>query len=161
MKAIAAILAAALLSGCVNLYPIPIKEPAVDQSGNPVAAQPSRVPVPAKDTQRAIDNLKIYGDLYASTSDELRTKGYWSNEATFAGGALGVVGGLTKSVETAIVGAVLAGGSSIVAERYNIAVQALNYEKAADAMYCMHTMLYEAPVEVVGFTFINARTDDV
>ena len=127
------------LSGCASFYPLPIEEPpAKDSSGNRTAPDYQRGGLlPATSINEVIANLKIYGDSYQNTADKLRRNEYVSSDIGLGGAILGVVGGLTKSVETAITGAVIASGSSIVSQRYQFMGQSANYEKASDTMYCM------------------------
>lgn len=154
---------AAALSGCVNLYPLPIQEPAaLDSKKQRVEPDYQRGGLlPAKTIEHAIENLKIYGDSYQDYGNKLRRNEYISSDIAFIGGILGVAGGLTKSVETVIAGAVLGSGGLIVSERYQFLVQATNYEKASDAMYCMYSQLYPVSGGSIPFGFVNERIDEV
>lgn len=152
------------LAGCTSFYPLPIQEPkAIGSDGLRARPDPQRGGLsPAKTISEAIENSKIYGDAYQEQATKLRGNDYILSDSGFAGGILGVVGGLTKSLETAIAGAVIAGGSSVISQRYQFLVQATNYEKASDAMYCMYGKLY--PVdwdEVTIVEFANERIDEI
>src|SRR5690606_6350962 len=117
--------------------------------------------LPATTIQEAIENLKIYGDAYQEYGDKLRRNEYISNDTALAGGGIGIAGGLTKSVETVIAGAVIGSGASIVSERYQFLVQATNYQKASDAMYCMYLKLYPVHGGNIPVDFANERIDEV
>ena len=163
LKMIATGILASTLTGCASFYPLPVTEPpAKDSSGNRTVPDYQRGGLlPATFINVAIENLKIYGDSYQATADGLRKNEYLSSDIGLGGGALGVVGGLTKSVGTAITGAVFASGSSIVSQRYQFLVQAANYEKASDAMYCMYSKLYVANSVGLNVGFVNEKIDEV
>lgn len=115
-----------LLSSCSSFRPLPIVEPPAQD-----LAKKRTVPdyqrgglLPAENISEAIENLKIYGDSYQSTSDRLRGDEYTSSDVGFGGGLLGVVGGLAKSFEAAAAGAIIMSGSSVASQRYQFLVQA-------------------------------------
>lgn len=126
---------AATLSGCATKnYPVPISEPsatATATGGNP-----------PKTTKELLDIYKIHAEFYQATADDKRKKVYQTNDAGIAGGVIGVIGGLAKSVNAAIAGAFITSGTSIYSEHYNLSTQAANYEKASDAIYCMYNTLF-------------------
>ena len=163
LKIIAAAILVSALTGCASLYPLPVNEPpAKDSSGNRSVPDYQRGGLlPAANIKQAIENLKIYGDSYQTSADRLRKSEYVSSDIGLGGGILGVVGGLTKSVETAITGAIVASGSSIVSQRFQFLVQAANYEKASDAMYCMYSKLYVANPVRLDVEFVNEKVDEV
>lgn len=155
----------ASLSGCANNYPLPIKEPVAVDKDN-VRTKPDYAMgglLPATMVSEAKDNLRIYRDKYIQNADELRMKMYKLSDVGFGGGVIGVIGGLTKSVTTAISGAVLATSSPMITERYQYTIQAANYDKAAEAMNCMYNLLY--PVDDndnIGLEqLVNAQIDEV
>lgn len=137
--------ALAALSGCSGLRPIPVSEPPpyiADKDGKPTQArtEPDGAMgglIPATTGSEAVKNIQIYSQWYQKQAEALKGKLYDTSDGALAGGIVGVIGGLGKSVETTLLGAGIAGGSSLVAGRYSIAVQAENYMKASDAMYCM------------------------
>ncbi len=154
-KTIVAIAIVAMLSGWASFYPLPVNEPkALDENGQRVKPDYQRGGLlPATNIQQAIENTKTYGDAYLEYSDKLCRNEYVSSDTALIGGVLGVVGVIAKSTETAISGAVLASGASIVSERYQFLVQAENYEKASGAMYCMYSNLYPVNGGNVPFDF--------
>lgn len=154
---------ASTLAGCASFYPLPVKEPPAqdDEGGRTLPDYQRGGLTPATNIQEAIQNLKIYGDSYQTSADGLRKNEYVSSDIGLGGGVVGVVGGITKSVATAISGAVVASGSSIVSQRYQFVVQAANYEKASDAMYCMYSKLYVANSNGLDVRFVNERIDEV
>lgn len=151
------------LSGCANFYPLPVQEPkAKDSSGNRVTPDYQRGGLlPATKIDEAIENLKIYGDAYQDYASKLRRNEFVSSDTGLVGGVLGVIGGAAKSVEAAVTGGIIASGSSIVSQRYQFLVQAANYEKASDAMYCMYSKLYAVNGGDMSVGFANERIDEV
>lgn len=93
-------------------------------------------------------------------ADTLRSHSYSASDVSFSGGLLGIVGGLTKSPETAIAGALLNGSGSTAQARYEYQVQASNYERAAEALYCMRRHLYPYP-GAIDITLANERIDAI
>lgn len=155
------------LSGCTTLYPLPIKEPkTLNEEGNPLTLsdylRERTGLLPGKNTQASLDNMLIYSDTYLNYSDELRRNEYKSNDMSILGGIVSVIGGVTKSASTAISGAVFSSGSALVTKRYQTLIQAENYEKASDAMYCLYSKLQ--PLQdpnVFPFTYANDKIDEV
>ncbi|QTH72962.1 hypothetical protein [Pseudoalteromonas xiamenensis] len=166
-KLVSIIALLSLLSGCASYYPLPVEEPsALEEKSDGTLVR--RTPdykrgglMPAVDIDEAIENLKIYGDAYQKYSDKLRRNEYISNDLTFAGGVLGVIGGVSKSIETALTGVALSSGATITSQRYQFLVQATNYENASVAMYCMYTKLFPVRGEGVEYNFVNERIDEV
>lgn len=137
-----------LMSGCVNRYPIPVQEPSAggeDSNGNFIRATPDYKRgglVPPTNIKEARDDMKIYGDAYQSYADDLRRGNYITDDLGLLGAVTGVVGGLTNSVNTVVAGAVLGTGAPMISERYNVLIQANNYDHASSAMYCMYSKIY-------------------
>jgi len=131
------------LVSCASPYPTPIVEPTPLKDGvRRKSAENLGGLLPPTTRDEALDNMKIYGDSYLLFADKLKRNKYIADDITLGGGVLGVIGGVTESAATAITGAVAAAGSSITSEHYQFAVQAANYEKASDAMYCMYTKAF-------------------
>lgn len=166
LKLVATIISLTVLSGCARFYPLPVEEPSayVKKGNQDVRRTPDYQRgglLPAVNIEEAIENLKIYGDAYQVYGDMLRRNEYISSDTLLAGGILGVVGGVAKSAETAIAGAVLGAGASIISERYQLLVQATNYENASDSMYCMYVNLYPVAGGGVSYQFVNEKIDEV
>lgn len=151
------------LCGCGGLRPVPVIEPPSTQTEPNV----SRGLSPATTTPQAIKNLKIYSDSYFSTADSLRTKEYISSDISLGGGILGILGGVGKSVEIAVSGGLISTSAVMFSDRYQLKVQATNYEKAGDVMSCMYRAavflekIGSASASVEAPKFINYRVDEV
>lgn len=155
------------LSACNNLRPLPIVEPDGGSVENPTQPDFRRGGlIPANSAVQAVNNLKIYTDSYYSSADKLRASEFDNADLTLLGGIAAIVGGVAKSVEIAVSGGVLSAGASIASQRYQLKIQAANYEKAGDAMACMYRngvqfrtienkYLSDIPV------FINEKIDEV
>ena len=154
------------LSGCAGMRPLPVKEPAsvvgVKKEGGGLD--------PALSASEAFDNLEAYGNYYLIEASKLHANNYRASDASFAGALVGIAGGLTKSPQTAIAGALLGGGGSIASDRYKFQVQAQNYEKASDGMFCLRGVLYSmhipgkllVPVDqVLDLAFLNERISEI
>jgi len=136
--------------GCSTLNPLPTSEPpAKDSSGNRTAPDYQKGGLlQATDIREAKDNVKVYADWYMDRSIELRGYEYNASDTGLAGGVIGILGGLVKSPEAALVGGLLASGASMTSQRYRFLVQAQNYEKASDTLYCMHRNINLMPDDV-------------
>lgn len=156
-----------LLSGCASMRPLPVREP---QTLSDVTEKWGGLPT-ATGFDGASANLSGYGNYYLMQANGLHASAYRASDAGFAGGLIGMAGGLTKSPQTAIAGAVLGGGGAMANDRYQFQVQAQNYEKAADAMFCMKRVLISMgdPTNLLGTSttpvldvaFLNERIEEV
>lgn len=140
------ICAVLVLGGCSHFYPVPVSEPcAPTDTQNPLApckqitnSEKPRRPNPATTFDGAKQILKLYATHYEDQADSLRRNDYQMSDVTLGGGIVGILGGLAKSSGTALAGGLIAAGGAIPESRYKLTVQAENYEKASDTMYCMH-----------------------
>lgn len=144
------------LSGCASMRPLPLQEP----TDATVEAYPGGGLNPATTPGEVKTNLKVYADTYLKHADTLRSASYSASDVSFSGGLLGIVGGLTRSPETAIAGALLNGSGSTAQARYEYQIQASNYERAAEALYCMRRHLYPYP-GVIDISLANERIDAI
>lgn len=168
MKKIVSIsLFSVLLSACDSLRPLPVVEPEGGTAENPSQPDFRRGGlIPAHTADQAVKNLKIYADSYYSTGEKLRASEFDNSDLTLMGGILALVGGVAKSVEVAVAGGILSAGSSISSQRYQLKIQAANYEKAGDAMSCMYRNgMQLKPIDVKYLSespsFINEKIDEV
>lgn len=127
-------IASFILVGCTSMRPLPLQEPTNSDKSDTLRNSRGV----AKQLGDVAETLAVYRNKYYKTADDLRANDYTSSDVTFAGGIVGVLGGLAKSPETALAGGLLASGSSLVDKRYAYKVQAENYEKGGDAMHCMY-----------------------
>ena len=151
------------VAGCSVMRPLPVIEPAAkDKNGNRTTPDYEKGGLfPATKLTEAVENLKIYGDAYQAQADNLRSSDYMASDATFFGGVLGVIGGLASSPGTALAGGLTAAGGSLASQRYQYFVQAQNYEKASEAMYCMYRNLYPNQSLSIPSSFVNETIDEV
>lgn len=133
-RAVTALFIAAIsVSGCQSMRPLPISEPTDYSSATtPIGGLP-----PASSWPEGVQTVRAYGNTYIEAADKLHRSNYRASDAAFGGGLLGMIGGLTRSPETAVAGALLTGGGNTASERYQYMVQAKNYEKASEAMGCL------------------------
>lgn len=158
LPAAACLLAVLASAGCQSLRPLPIHEPkgllamrAISSGlGSPI------------DLKSARQTLWAYEAAYGEKADALYTAKYQTDDGSFAGGLLGIVGGLTKSPDTAILGTIVAGGSSTTAQRYSLLIQATNYANAASAMECMSSVLaFPKADDEIDYPTLGQRISDV
>lgn len=152
------IFATALLSGCAG-YPLPISEPSamvIKKADDGTEKEEKRKPdyqrgglLPATHIVEGKDNLKIYGDWYRQVADKLRAGEYQNSDFVFGGGVLAALGGLANSQGAAIAGAAASSGASLISQRYQAQVQAANYDRAGDAMYCMYRIVSPLNPELI------------
>lgn len=130
-----ALVLAALLTGCASNRPLPVIDNPVFLNGNDTAN------MPYGDANNIVDYQAIFKGYYLAYSREANNKrlsNQKADETTFYSTIIGVVGGIAKSMTTAIGGAAVAGGSSAYSDHYNMIIQADNYELAAEVMNCMY-----------------------
>lgn len=150
------------LTGCSSLYPLPVDEK------NIVAELAKRkasygLPVATNSTE-VIKNLKDYSDWYFLKSNDLRERQFELSDTSLGFGIAGLIAGIAKSPEGAAAGALLASASEMPSDRYQLSVQAANYEKASDTMHCMYRYLvpYKANSDVFpDIEFINDRVYEI
>ncbi|NVJ64739.1 MAG: hypothetical protein HWD84_11005 [Flavobacteriaceae bacterium] len=150
------------ISGCSSMYPLPVDEKNIEAElakrkatyGLAVATNPTEI----------IKNLKNYSDWYFLKSNDLRERQFELSDASLGFGVAGLIAGIAKSPEGAAAGALLASASEMPSDRYQLAVQAANYEKASDVMHCMYRYLipYKGDANVFPeIEFINDRIYEV
>lgn len=151
------VLLALCLGACSTFRPLPVNEPATlaeaDKTfhglGHP------------QDLAGAKEIVYGYANAYMSAAEKLHGASYNAADVTVGGGLLGMIGGLTSSPETAIVGAVASGLSGMTSQRYAFQIQAKNYEGAAETMECMADVLAYAKQDEIDFIDLNHRINDV
>ncbi|WP_367253341.1 hypothetical protein [Pseudomonas sp. stari2] len=170
-------LAAGLISGCVNPYPLPVvnvsEQEAVRRDGsnarimNPswMKGESSIGLNTAKNLSDFRLNLEIYHKLYTVQYEGLVNTMNVGDGATVLGGLWGVAGALTGTKAWIYQGAGVAGVSSIYTDHYQIKVQSENYFKASEALKCMYGVVGEVPdgIELTpsGLRNVNIALNDV
>ena len=144
------------------MYPLPVDEKNISTE---LAKHNSTYGLPVATTQsKAIDNMKDYSDWYFLKSNSLRERQYELSDTSLGFGIAGIVAGIAKSPEGAAAGALLASASEMPNDRYLLAVQSANYEKASDSMHCMYRYLTPHrgnPSALPAVEFLNDRIYEI
>lgn len=169
-------LAAALISGCVNPYPLPIvnvsEEEAISKVNGVRVMNPDWLKGvsalgldEAKNLQDFRINVTVYHKLYIAQYEGLVNTMNVGDGATVLGGLWGVAGALTGTKAWIYQGAGVAGVSSIYTDHYQIKVQSENYYNAAKALRCMYKVVGEVPdgveLSATGIRSLNIALNDV
>jgi hypothetical protein len=171
------ILAAGLISGCVNPYPVPIasvseQEAVIKDRDNARIINPNWMKGQsslglnaAKNLSDFRLNLDVYQKLYTARYEDLVNTMNVGDGATVFGGLWSVAGALSGTRAWFYQGAALAGGSTIYTDHYQIKVQSENYFKAKEAMRCMYGVVGELPdgteLSAAGLRNLNIAFNDV
>ncbi|MEP4098808.1 hypothetical protein [Paraglaciecola sp.] len=150
------------LTGCSSMYPLPVDEKNITTELTKRKANYG-LPVATNSTE-VIKNLKDYSDWYFLKSNDLRERQFELSDTSLGFGVAGLIAGIAKSPEGAAAGALLASASEMPNDRYQLSVQAANYEKASDTMHCMYRYLvpYKANTNVFpDIDFINDRIYEI
>lgn len=81
--------------------------------------------------------MRAYISAWTAARYRIADTGFVFDEGVFYGSVTAAVGGIVSSPHTAIAGAAVAGGSSIISEHYGLKIQATNYLNGADTMQCL------------------------
>ena len=149
---------AALLAGCVNLRP-DIHRPPTEKQLSAAAAAQYTGPVNGTLNQY-ISYLDQLASWHQAQSDTLLTDGALLSELGFVGAVVGVIAGASEHTNAARRAAMVAGGSTLIADRYSIKVQAGNYERAADAFICMRDKVIAKTKTLSPTVPVRALADD-
>lgn len=137
-----------LATGCANLRPDIHHQPMKEEL---VAAGAAQYTGPDNGTLGA---YYVYTDQLAAwhqgRADGLFAGNALLSELGFIGVVAGVAAAAAEHTTAARNAAIVAGGSTLIADRYSIKVQGANYEKAADAFICMRDKIGAAITEVSG-----------
>ena len=126
----------AAIVGCSTALPLPVAEFGDDAAFDRAAGRFHALKR-FRDFKGAQQALHAYAVLYQDEADRKRLLSQKLNETSFYSALGGAIAGIAKSPQGALVGGVGSAGSGILSERYNLTVQATNYELAAEAMRCM------------------------
>lgn len=141
MKILLAIAATLSLSGCAfappDAYPI-FRLPtdgeakALEQTTNQKSVFGAATDITSSQSQLMSQRL-----WYLQLAENSQKGVYNQSDWSLGGATLGTLGGLAKSVPTAAVGALIGGGSSMVASRYSLNGQTTTYLKGAEKVGCV------------------------
>jgi len=90
-----------------------------------------------KESRGMLLSLQAQSAAYNGKADHARRGIYHQNDWTTAGVGVGIAGGLIESVATAVTGAVIGGGATIVGARYKQGDQVSIYRTAAKKINCL------------------------
>lgn len=148
-----------VISGCTHLRP-ELQRP-------PTGAQLKDLPA-GRYTGPVMAELPAYieftGQLsqwYQGRADQLRETLAIASETTFFGAVVGVLGAAFGSADVAKVAAGLVGGTTLLSSRYQLSIQASNYDRASKAMLCMRDRLADAQVFVVAQSGAGSKLKEV
>lgn len=141
-----AVLCALTLTGCIkNVRPLPVSQTSTKYTTSELQKLIAGN-LPAADLETAKNFLRDYEIAYVEQADARITRYYKGSDTGIAGGIVGMLGGLTKSPQTAIAGLLINAGGNLEEQRYQLRVQAGNFNKAANAMRCMQRALIPDPI---------------
>lgn len=128
-----------ILAGCTTYHPLPVDEANIVERLNKNSIT---IGLPVANTpEQAIADTWTYAQWYAQKSAELRQSHYRYADAGLGFNLAGLAAGFAGHAQAAASGSLLANLLGWPDNRYQIGVQAGNYEKAADAMSCLHRQL--------------------
>lgn len=154
---------AIILAGCQNLHPLPVDEVNIVENLNENTKKKIvGLPEP-ENSEKAIETIKTYSQWYFKKASELREYAYNSDDMSLGFAMAGLVAGVTKSPEGAAAGALLSSVVDMPVDRYQLGVQAANYEKASDTMHCMFRVLspHRNKETLPDVQFLNDRVYEV
>ncbi len=130
------------VTGCTHLRP--------ELQRHPTEAQLKKLPA-GRYTGPIMAELPNYieftGQLaqwYQERADQLRETLAVASETTFFGAVFGVLGAAFGNADVAKGAAGVVGGTTLLSSRYQLSIQASNYERASTAMLCMRDRLADA-----------------
>jgi hypothetical protein len=138
-----AVLCTLALTGCMR--PLPVRQTPKIYT-NDIKQSTVLGYGPATNLTQAQCYLRDYETAYVEQADARITRYYKGSDTGTAGGIIGMLGGLTKSPQTAIAGLLINAGGNLEEQRYQLRVQAGNFNKAANAMRCMQRALTPSPI---------------
>lgn len=142
LRRLGLIAAAIVVSGCVNLRPELQRGPTrEDLAATRGAMYTGPVNGSIRDYYDYTDQLAAW---HQARADQFHAAQALNSELAFVGAVVGVVGAATGHIQSAKNAAAAAGGATLISDRYQIAVQAINYERAAKAFLCMRDRLAAA-----------------
>ncbi|MDD2720181.1 MAG: hypothetical protein PHH47_02590 [Gallionella sp.] len=145
-----------LMVGCSTYHPLPISIPNKKDYEKYKDTAATAIPVPSG----IPDSIKFawtYGEFYRSEKDAIRKKIYNHSDASLFGAIFAMLGGMAKSPDAVVAGGAFSAGAEIAPDRYQLSVQASNFEKAEKASVCVFDELRKisADDEVALATYEN------
>lgn len=132
--------------GCSSYHPLPIKMPSKVDYENYKDTSDKAIPIP-KDLNESKKYSWTFAEHYRNNKNALLKKTYNHNDEGFFGTLLAMASGMAKSPEGVVVGGAIAAGSEIAPARYQLSVQAANYESAEKGTMCVFDNLRKVSPE--------------
>jgi len=129
-----------VIAGCQSYYPLPVEPPTKAQYEAYTASASAEIPPPT-DLATAKQYAWTFGDVYRQRKNNLHTRIYNHSDASFLGAVVGLIGGIAKAPDWAAGGAAFAAAAELGPSRYQLSVQAANYENAEKAAVCTYEEL--------------------
>jgi hypothetical protein len=123
-------------AGCSTYQPLPVGKPVLDDYNKYADTSATAIPVP-KEISDSMKFAWTYGEFYRAKKDDIHTRIYNHSDASLFGTLFAMLGGAAKSPEAVLGGGIFAAGAEIAPGRYQLSVQATNYEKAEKAAMCV------------------------
>jgi hypothetical protein len=140
MKAPWMLICLSFVSGCAfappDAYPIFEPDPmafALFKAATPFDADKSA----GSSEDGMLTGLRAQRAAYQAKANNALRGTYHQSEWSTGGAALGIAGGLIQNVATAVSGAVIGGGATVIGSRYRQAEQIVIYRKAASQTDCL------------------------
>lgn len=162
-KKLLVLLLTIFFAGCQNLHPLPVDEVDIVSRLNKRTDGKTVGLAEANSPKKAIENIKTYSLWYFGKANELREYAYKSDDMSLGFAMAGLVAGVSKSPEGAAAGALLSSVVDMPVDRYQLGVQAANYEKASDTLHCMFRLLsaHRSNPNLPDVQFLNDRIYEV
>lgn len=135
-------LTVALLAGCVNLRPELYELPTqaqLDAAGSAFYSGPVNGTL-----QQYLDYTNNLSAWHQTRANELRRGNGTLAELGFLAAVTGVIAGATEHIQSARNALGVGAATSVVGDRYQLAVQAAAYEAAANSFFCMRERIADA-----------------
>lgn len=125
-----------LMVGCSTYHPLPISKPSLVDYNKYKDTAETAIPFPSG-VPASIKFAWTYGEFYRSGKNDIRKRIYNHSDASLFGAIFAMLGGAAKSPEAVVAGGAFSAGSEIAPGRYQLSVQAANFEKAEKASVCV------------------------
>lgn len=124
------------LAGCSSYYPMPVARPTKADYDNYADSSANAIPIPktlTESTKFSWTHVSVYQEAKAS----IRKKIFEHSDTSLFGALFAMLGGAAKSPQAVVAGGVVSAGAEIAPGRYQLSVQAANYEKAEKVATCI------------------------
>ena len=137
---------ALFLGGCAGYHPLPVPKPTKIDYELYADKSTNAIPIP-KNVPESMKFAWTYGETYRAKKNAIHLSIYNHSDASFFGTVFALLGGVAKAPEAVVAGGAFAAGAEIATSRYQLAVQAANYEKAEAAAVCVFDELRKVELD--------------